>query len=596
MKKQLSILFAILATFQSAFALDPSHFTINRITSPYFIVDGNNPGVVTRCYIGFEVINSSSFTYTGLKFSIPTATSSIAGTSYNILAPVSRTVNVGSLAPGESKVCYFFIEYPANTIAVGSFNTELSDITPNKKNQLFNIRNRSSISANAGGASTNAFSNQDLLGGILTDTVTYTVGNVRNGDETDFQVAATSSFDPTKLDLIATRVIQSSVPGIPVGATDSLYFISGNGTTGSSIKIVWIFRIVAYNFTTNLLPLAGATSGNTNYKYTLNSSLGSGTPVTISANANPLTIKKYSDAEVYCATGNPTAVFTVEINNPALYDISVQKITDTLPDGFSFVGLESGSSVNSLNAVNYPEAGTTGTLVFEGGVNSVIGTSFIVPAGGSLKLIYLATVPNIPNTDLISGASAFVGTTPIGFTKDTISISCALPVTLSEFSAARQNNQVLLRWTTEREVNTGVFVVQHSTDAANWTDIGTVTAAGNSESRRMYALPHRQPVTGANFYRLKEVSLSGTFSLSHIIRLMFENNGPAIRIYPNPVSGGVMNIESNAGRPIVLMDSKGSIAFTGRINAGTNRISIAHLPKGVYILRSEKESLRIIIE
>jgi hypothetical protein len=542
------------------------------------------------------VINSSSFTYTGLKFSIPTATSSIAGTSYNILAPVSRTVNVGSLAPGESKVCYFFIEYPANTIAVGSFNTELSDITPNKKNQLFNIRNRSSISANAGGASTNAFSNQDLLGGLLTDTVTYTVGNVRNGDETDFQIAATSAFDPTKLELIATRVIQSSVPGISVGTTDSLYFISGNGNTGSSVKVLWIFRIVAYNFTTNLLPLAGATSGSTNYKYTLNSSFGIGVPITITSNANPLVIKKYSDAEVYCSTDNPTADFSIVISNPALYDVTIQKITDTLPDGFGFLGIASGSDVNAINAVRIPENGYTGAIVFEGGVSTGSGTSFIVPAGGSLTLIYSASVPTASANNLISGASAFIGTTPIGFTNDTVSVSCLLPVTLSDFSAMRQNNHVLLRWTTEREVNSREFIIQHSTDGSNWSDIGTVSAAGNSEVRRMYNLLHRQPATGANYYRLKEVSITGSFTLSHIIRLIFENNGPSIRIYPNPVSGGMMNIESNAGRPFVLMDSKGSIALTGRINAGTNRINIAHLPKGVYILRSEKESLRVVIE
>ena len=55
-KSVLLFLFAIL--FQNlAFSLDSTHFTINRISAPYFIVDGNSPSTVTRSYVGFEVIN-----------------------------------------------------------------------------------------------------------------------------------------------------------------------------------------------------------------------------------------------------------------------------------------------------------------------------------------------------------------------------------------------------------------------------------------------------------------------------------------------------------------------------------------------------------
>ena len=61
------------------------------------------------------------------------------------------------------------------------------------------------------------------------------MGNVQNGDENDFQVSGNNFFDPTKLALIQTKVVQSSVPQINVGATDSLYFISGNGSVGATV-------------------------------------------------------------------------------------------------------------------------------------------------------------------------------------------------------------------------------------------------------------------------------------------------------------------------------------------------------------------------
>lgn len=596
MKKHLFLAIACLLLISVVKAVNPGDFNITRISAPYFIVDGNSPATVTRCYVGFEVTNVSNATYDKLVFAIPSVTSSVPGTSYNILAPSGRTINVGTLAPGQSKVCYFFVVYPANVNAIGSFTTVLGDDSPITKTTVFSIRNRSSISANAGGASTNAFSNQDLLGGILTDTVTYAVGNVRNGDENDFQVAATPSFDPTKLELLQTRVIQSSVPGISAGATDSLYFISGNGSNGSTIRIVWIFRIVGFNFTTNLLPLAGATSGANNYKYSLNSSLGAGTPVTVSANANKLSITKYSDADLYCASDIPSATFTIEIRNTGAFPVSINKITDTLPDGFSLAGIDPASDVNLFNSVVVPDAGTTGEISFEGGVTSGGNTSYVVPADGSIRLIYYATVPATNALNLVSGATAFVGTTPIGFTEDTVSVSCLLPVTISQFTAFRQNNNVMLRWTTERELNSAEFIVQHSTDGSVWNNIGTVAAAGNSEVRRMYNMIHRQPSNGMNFYRLKEISTTGTYSLSQIVRLLFTENGPGIRVYPNPVTGGMMNVETDESRNMLMLDSKGRIILRQITQPGTNRINVSHLSKGLYILKTDTGSQKIIIE
>ena len=65
------LLVSFLTSF-NAFSLNPNDFTITRITAPYFIVDGNNPTIYTRAYVGFEVVNkpSSGITYNNLKFNI----------------------------------------------------------------------------------------------------------------------------------------------------------------------------------------------------------------------------------------------------------------------------------------------------------------------------------------------------------------------------------------------------------------------------------------------------------------------------------------------------------------------------------------------
>lgn len=352
----------------NASALDPNHFTITRITAPYFIVDGNAPASLTQAYVGFEVKNNSNsgITYTGLKFTISSIGTTVAGQNYSIISPVGNVINIGTLAPGESKLCYYYVSYPASVTPQATFNVTLSDNTASPKTQSFVIRNRSSISANAGGTATHAISNQDLIGGIIVDDVTYVVGNVQNGDENDFQVAVSSQFDPTKVQLLNTQVISSTVPGINAGVTDSLYFITGNGSSGASVTIRWTFRITGYNFTTYLLPCAGATSGSTNYKYALNTSLGSGTPITVSAAANPLTIAKTSDKSLYRT--NSIATFTITIQNPGAHGVTVDKVTDQLPAGFTFQSIDATSQVKGFNSTIVPSSGATGNITFEGGV------------------------------------------------------------------------------------------------------------------------------------------------------------------------------------------------------------------------------------
>src|SRR6185369_5168297 len=213
----------------SASALDPNHFTITRITAPYFIVDGNSPATLTKAYVGFEVKNNSNSatTYSNLRFTITSIGTSVSGQNYSVVSPATGIINIGTLAPGATKVCYYYVSYPANVSPQATFNIQLSDNTVTSKTQSFVIYNRSSISANAGGTATQSFTNQDLIGGLIYDDVTYTVGNVQNADESDFQVAVSSQFDPTKITLLSTAVTASAVPGIPNGATDSLYFVTG---------------------------------------------------------------------------------------------------------------------------------------------------------------------------------------------------------------------------------------------------------------------------------------------------------------------------------------------------------------------------------
>jgi uncharacterized repeat protein (TIGR01451 family) len=583
-----------LCLFISASALDPNHFTITRITAPYFIVDGNSPTAVTQAYVGFKIKNNSNSatTYTGLKFTITSIGTSVVGQNYSIVSPASGIVNVGTLAPGETKVCYYYASYPANITPQATFNVQLSDNTASAKTASFVIRNRSSISANAGGTATQTFTNQDLIGGIIIDDVTYAVGNVQIGDESDFQVAVSSQFDPTKISLLSTKVISSSVPGIIANTTDSLYFITGNGSTGATVTIRWTFRITGTNFTTYLLPCAGATSGSTNYKYALNTSLGSGTPVTVSSSANPLTISKTSNQSLYNI--NSTATFTITIANPGIYDVTIDKVTDELPTGFTFQSFDAASQVTAANSTSVPATSATGNIVFEGGVISGGNTSYLVPAGGSIIIKYKATAPSSSASNLLTTARDYIATTQVGSAQNTVSVSAVLPVTLISFKANWINENAKLDWSTAYENNSSFFEVERSNDNNVFIKIGKIVAAGNSFTRTDYSFTDTFPKTGTNYYRLKMTDLDQQYKYSPVIALKKNPGNISLsNIYPNPFISAVqvsitLNKEQNIRLNLVSYEGKLLTWEEQRCRAGANTIllnNLGKLTKGIYMLQ-----------
>jgi len=592
MKRLLHVILGLLVAFQMQ-ALDPSHFTITRITAPYFIVDGNAPSTITTAYVGFEVKNTSNVIYTGLVFSIPSIGTSVAGQNYSVLSPVSREVVIGTLAPNATKACYFFVTYPANVTPVATFNTRLRDLTVIDKTQSFSIRNRSSISANAGGIATQAFANQDVLGGLIIDTVTYTVGNVQNGDETDFQVAVSNQFDPTKMELLSTAVVQSNVPGIPAGATDSLYFISGNGSNGASIKVVFRFRIKSFGFTNFLLPCAGATSGSTNYKYQLNADLNNGSPVTVTSTANPLIIKKYSDKVNYLICEEAT--FRVAVKNPGTVDVSIDSLVDQLPAGFTYQSLTITSGVTTTNSVSYPNTGAISALKYTGGVDLSSIVSYRIPAGDSIQLIYTATAPCTIGSNLSSTVRGYVGSTEFDNDQIVVNVVESLPVKWINFNAAPFGNGVKLSWKVVEDEGPFEYTVQHSQSGTGWVDIGKIISANTGLATLSYEFIHPSMYRGANLYRIVAKDPTMKLNISRVVALN-NNDDKKFRLLSNPVTDNVIRFIANESGLMNLMNASGNVIWSGFISSGYNQISSPNIIKGIYWLRSGKNQEVITVQ
>ncbi|HBG71109.1 MAG: hypothetical protein A2W93_02605 [Bacteroidetes bacterium GWF2_43_63] len=120
-----------------------------------------------------------------------------------------------------------------------------------------------------------------------------------------------------------------------------------------------------------------------------------------------------------------------------------------------------------------------------------------------------------------------------------------LPVELLSFTAVKLGGSALLLWQTASEINNNYFRVEKSVNGFDFSSIGIVFGAGNSNQLREYSFVDGAPVFGLNYYRLSQIDFDGSENQSSVVALDFllENESEGISIYPNPISSeSVMNI------------------------------------------------------
>jgi hypothetical protein len=168
-----------------------------------------------------------------------------------------------------------------------------------------------------------------------------------------------------------------------------------------------------------------------------------------------------------------------------------------------------------------------------------------------------------------------------------------LPITLFNFTAkAQANNTALLQWTTATETNNKGFSVQRSADGTNWTDLAFVNSRatnGNSNTQLNYQYTDKNPLAGSNYYRLKQVDLTGAASYSAAQGLDFSNL-VTLKVSPNPATGEVrVTLPAAAGSNVQykLIGANGNVILSGTMSNtnGYGKISVSNVAAGMYFLQ-----------
>ena len=176
-------------------------------------------------------------------------------------------------------------------------------------------------------------------------------------------------------------------------------------------------------------------------------------------------------------------------------------------------------------------------------------------------------------------------------------LSAPLPLTWLSFTAKAQNNsQSLLQWATAQEQNTKDFYIEHSADGINWVTIGSLPAAGNSNSTRHYTYVHTSPVKGLNYYRIKQTDVDSRYSYSLVRMLSFTRALQPLTIIGNPITNNVLTIQVNMATSLAFYTADGKLLWQKQVNAGTRSIDVSSYAKGTYLLKTITTTHKVVIQ
>jgi hypothetical protein len=220
--------------------------------------------------------------------------------------------------------------------------------------------------------------------------------------------------------------------------------------------------------------------------------------------------------------------------------------------------------------------------------------------GGYQFTIPLASLPALtPGTAIV--AVAFGSPSGGGNTSEFSSaVLSLLPVQFVSFKAELQSDKVLVSWATAQEQNASHFDVERSTNGRDFTKIGQVKAAGNSNVLVNYSFADNNPVLGVSYYRLRQVDIDNRFVYTKTVIIRNEARSNAFSVWPNPVLDNVnvtLQSDKNQNLSLRVVDYNGRVVRSQVVNAtrGVNQITVnmSTLTKGMYVIQVIGENLNL---
>lgn len=298
-------------------------------------------------------------------------------------------------------------------------------------------------------------------------------------------------------------------------------------------------------------------------------------------------------------TGNGTHYLPVTVTPSAANDFSVCTFPGITvngePNGTAFTAGQKANVVDAIWFVNRNTGSGDVTMTTEwpaalegAGFSSFLDAEIgIAHNNGTNWGIVAGTGNNTTNTATRTALSSF---SPFGVGK----VGLALPVKFANVKAYQQGSAIKVDWSNLTESNVVNYVVERSANGISFTALSTTTAARNNGGRADYTSLDVSPLDGVNFYRVRSNELDGKSLYSVIVKVNTKGGVAGITVYPNPVTGGQVSLQTNGLSKglynVRIFDAVGQQVFSQLINhnggAATEVIQLpATIKPGMYNLQ-----------
>lgn len=161
-----------------------------------------------------------------------------------------------------------------------------------------------------------------------------------------------------------------------------------------------------------------------------------------------------------------------------------------------------------------------------------------------------------------------------------------LPVELVSFTGWPEERVNHLSWSTASEHHTARFLIDRGTSPELLLPIGSVDAAGESQSTRTYTFDDASPPDGLAYYRLRTEDSDGSIQVGPVVPIDRKDLGPAMVVSPRP-STGLVQVRWNfpaVSMELVDMAGRPQIRRAVAPDVRSLTIDLGAFPLGVYIL------------
>lgn len=178
-------------------------------------------------------------------------------------------------------------------------------------------------------------------------------------------------------------------------------------------------------------------------------------------------------------------------------------------------------------------------------------------------------------------------------------ISYTLPVSITSFTAQRNNGLTRLSWAVSNETNVVNYELQRSDDGVNFYSVYTQLPY-NTNSNSLYSYDDNRTLKGTAFYRLKVNEAGGRISYSAIVTISANNSGRLLYVMTNPVDARIDLYADAAVKGIynyTITNTSGQVMQAGLVdikNTGIYSIPVKPaISSGAYILLMQNGTNRL---